>query len=227
MAGNDTAALVRAGRGSLGPSTADRERIARALRERLGNGSDETSGGALVLTNVASGLARKGLALVGTMLAVGGALVALSHVNLPASVAAAPAPAVFKVPAIASEAAKSAPTPAVDPVAPATLVETRAPEPRGAGARRSSDRLAEEIAILSRAETELHAGRPASALEVLGEHRRKFPNGVLAQERIAARIHALCALGRTSEAESELARLERLSPGSPQEDRAREACAPR
>jgi len=105
-------------------------------------------------------------------------------------------------------------------------VELLPVETRTVSARRSARRLAEEVAILSRAEKELHAGRPSSALAVLEEHRQKFPSGELAQERIAARVHALCALGRVADAEAALARLRRVSPGSPQEGRAREACAP-
>jgi hypothetical protein len=80
------------------------------------------------------------------------------------------------------------------------------------------------VEILSRAQTELHAGRYSSALRVLEEHARKFPRGTLAQERRAARIRALCGAGRVAEADAELAR---LSPGSVHESSAREACAPK
>jgi outer membrane protein assembly factor BamD (BamD/ComL family) len=85
--------------------------------------------------------------------------------------------------------------------------------------------LAQEVELLSRAETELHRGRYANALRLLDDYRREFPNGTLSQERLAARIQALCALGRQKEAEADLARLTRLSPESPQEGRARAACA--
>jgi hypothetical protein len=221
--GIDARGLVLAGRGSLGPSAADRERIARALRERLGDGLSATAA-----TNTAStGLAWKGFALLGSVLAVGATVAALSfsHGDAPASSAVvppAPARAVSDNLPVDVEpahgAAASAPS--------VTRTEALPLEPRAAAPQHRSSRLAEEVSILSRAETELHAGRPASALELLDEHRRKFPRGALVQERIAARVQALCALGRTSEAESELARLKRVSPDSPQEARAREACAP-
>jgi hypothetical protein len=94
--------------------------------------------------------------------------------------------------------------------------------PRPADSR--SDSLAQEVAILSRAGAELHGGRAQAALTVLEEHQRKFPGGVLTQERTAARVQALCALGRTKEAQAELARLARVSPNSPHEARARKAC---
>ena len=78
------------------------------------------------------------------------------------------------------------------------------------------------VAILSRASAELRSGRPAAALAALADHQKRFPSGVLAEERTGARIQALCALGRTTEAKAELARLARTSPSSPYESRARE-----
>jgi hypothetical protein len=223
--GKDAQAVVSAGRGLLGPNTADRERIARALRERL-DGFEAPSGGALALTNVATGFAKKGLALVGAVLVVGGVVVSSSGTRL-ASVAHGSSPARLTVPAAPRVEATSPSTlPAVEATSTPLAVEAPPSDSPSAGARRRSDRLAEEVAILSRAETEFHAGHPARALQVLEEHRRKFPNGALVQERIAARVHALCALGRTTEAESDLARLERVSPRSLQEGRAREACGP-
>jgi hypothetical protein len=89
---------------------------------------------------------------------------------------------------------------------------------------RTRDGLAEEVALLSRAETELRAGRPAKALLALAEHQRKFPRGALAEERTAARIQALCALGLRDEANAQLAQLLHISPSSAHEGRARQAC---
>jgi predicted Zn-dependent protease len=72
--------------------------------------------------------------------------------------------------------------------------------------------LAEEVAILARAAADLRGGRAQDALSALNEHQRKFPKGVLTQERRAARAQALCAVGRFSEARAELARLPKASP---------------
>ena len=98
--------------------------------------------------------------------------------------------------------------------------------PRAAPSRRSpsrsEDHLAREVALLSRASSELLAARPAAALQALDEHARRFPDGVLSQERAAARARALCALGRTKEGQAELAK---LTPGSPHAARAAKACA--
>jgi hypothetical protein len=89
------------------------------------------------------------------------------------------------------------------------------------------DALSEEVAILSRAETDLYGGRAESALKALDEHERRFGHGVLEEERTAARIQALCALGRTAEADTELARLARISPKSPHAEHSRQACTKR
>jgi hypothetical protein len=93
-----------------------------------------------------------------------------------------------------------------------------------AAARRASDRLAEEVALLSRATSDLNAGRVVAALGALDEHQRQFPGGALTEERRGARAQALCALGRKGEAERELERLARSSPGSPHLQQARTRC---
>jgi hypothetical protein len=80
------------------------------------------------------------------------------------------------------------------------------------------------VAILSQAERALRAAKYQEALRLLDEHRRKFPNGALAQERSAARAQALCGLGRVSDAQAELARLAKVSPKSPHGARTK-ACA--
>ncbi|HEY5960169.1 MAG TPA: hypothetical protein VIV60_26630, partial [Polyangiaceae bacterium] len=87
--------------------------------------------------------------------------------------------------------------------------------------KRAPDQLSEEADILLRAETELHAGRAEAALKLLGEHERRFAHGLLAEERTAATIQALCAMGRTADATS---RLSRLSSASLHGERARRAC---
>lgn len=221
--GPDAQALVRAGRGALKPSAADRERVARALHSRIGSSATASNGGSTVAAS--HGLRAKLFAVVGTGAVVGAALIAWSVSTRRAEVTPPAVAVPLVVPAAPVVVPNIEPAPVVS-ATPPTPVEALPVEPRAVATRRASGRLAEEVAILSRAEKELHAGRPSSALAVLEEHRQKFPNGELAQERIAARVHALCALGRVADAEAALARLRRVSPGSPQEGRAREACAP-
>ncbi len=74
---------------------------------------------------------------------------------------------------------------------------------------------------MSRATTALSAGRYADALKALDEHQREFPNGVLSQERRAAKVQALCSLGRVIEGRAQLAH---LSAQSPVANRAKQVC---
>lgn len=209
-------ALIRDGQSVLRPSLDDRSRVASALASKLGEGG-------LVASSAAAGAASRWLAWQKlSVLAVGlgvsglGATWALK--GEPG--AAAPPPAVVAAPVLAEV------TPPPEPVAP-PVVEERAPEPAPkapAVAKAPTDRLAEEVALLSKATTELRAGRPAEALRLLNEHQRAFPVGRLVEERRAARIQALCALGSRAAAESELSRLARSSPRSPHLVRAQQAC---
>jgi hypothetical protein len=115
------------------------------------------------------------------------------------------------------------PTPA-PPAVTSAPVESKPSPLSGAarGATRAHDSLSEEVAILSRAQAELHGGRAENALRLLAEHERKHKRGILAEERTAAKVQALCALGRVSEAN---ALLGRLSPQSLSGDSARQACS--
>jgi len=116
------------------------------------------------------------------------------------------------------------------PAAPeASATEPTLTPPNGSSAlpsrtRRNRDSLAEEVAILARAEKDLHGGRPADALRALDEHDRRFGQGLLSEERLATRAQVLCRLGRHGEAELELAKLARLAPRSPHTERARATC---
>jgi hypothetical protein len=208
--------LIRAGRSALQPTLIDRERVAGALRARL----DAASNGLRPAASLAMshGLAWPTLSALVVGLAVGGLVVASSFPNkeapAPGVLLAAPA-ALPPPPSTVQVAAVPAALPAVEqpPTAEVARAQSRKP---------AADNLAEEVEILSRAQTELHLGGFAGALRILEEHARRFQRGTLAPERRAARIQALCGLGRTTEAAGELAR---LAPGSLHEGRAREACA--
>ena len=69
------------------------------------------------------------------------------------------------------------------------------------------------------------AGNPSKALQLLDDHARRFPRGTLREERIAARVHALCALGRRSEASEEAETFLAETPQSPYASRVRDSCA--
>ena len=217
--------LVRAGRAALRPSAADRERVFQALLPQLGGspGAEGVSGLSWAPAAAKATLVKVLTVLVGSGLAGGGLLLALRSEPPPAR---APAAATAKPPLAAVPAKPSPAAAPVDeaPSSAASAVQHAQSAKKPLAASSPSDSLAQEVAILSRAGAELHAGRPAAALAALAEHQRKFPRGVLTQERTAARVRALCALGRTKEAKAEAARLARVSPNSPLEARALKAC---
>jgi hypothetical protein len=208
--------LVRAGRAALRPSDADRARIFQALLPQVGGNPGIDGGNAPAAPPAAATpiLVKTVTVLVGLVVVGGGLFFALRPAPPSAKTAVAP------------------PTPPV--AAPVPVDDARqgpeflVPQPpfvkKPTVGSRASDSLAQEVAILSRASADLHAGRPVAALAALAEHQRRFPTGVLALERSAARVQALCALGRTKEARVELARLSRTAPSSPHEARARKAC---
>ena len=49
---------------------------------------------------------------------------------------------------------------------------------------------------MSTAERQLNEGSREEALATFADHERRFPHGALTEARIAARIEALCMLGR-------------------------------
>jgi hypothetical protein len=81
-----------------------------------------------------------------------------------------------------------------------------------------------ETRLLRRADEALRSGRPALALELLDEHARTFPHGVLSEERSAERVTTLCALGRTDEARAEARRFLATTPDSPLASQIRGSC---
>lgn len=177
------------------------------------------------------------------VLALGGAgtgIVVATRTPEPAPTAVdAPAPAAsadhLAIPSPARTAAPAAPESpsspaAVVPSAPDPVASAATPdrEPRPAGSAATPgpdvDPLAEEAALLGRAQSALAAGRHAEALAVLDEHARRFPSGVLAHEREAARWLALCGSGRGDAARGPVSAFLAEHPGSPLAARLRAAC---
>jgi hypothetical protein len=98
------------------------------------------------------------------------------------------------------------------PVAASSAPAQRAPASSASGA---GDSLAEELALIKRAQASMRSGDAAGALTLLDQHQHRFPRGALGPERSALRIQALCALGRGAEARTLFQRLEAASPSSP------------
>ena len=189
--------LVRAGRRAFQPTDADRERLLGALRSQLGDTALPPDVGSVAAVAAAGQSVWPIIsAIVVGIGIVGGALVLALHPGMGRD----NPPEARVAPVVAA-------TQGIDPVAPPAPPATDPPAPTASSAHRPQDRLAAEVAILSRATRDLRAGRPADAIKALDEYRRKFPKGLLSEEQRAARAQALCALGRFDEANEKLALL--------------------
>jgi len=211
--------VVRAGRSVLRATTADRERIERALAARLGphafppQTAVASSARLLSLRVIAS-------AAVGACVIGGAVYASSSRTNEGITASVAPTSRQLENPVNPpSMVATSAPPAEQAPPAPATSAEPPSSSP--ATAPRRQDALTQEVALLSRAVAALNAGRAGEALTTLNEHQRQFPRGILGAERQAAKAQALCSLGRVGQGRAELAR---LSPKSPAASRAKQVC---
>jgi len=94
-----------------------------------------------------------------------------------------------------------------------------------APAKSNTTALSQELMLLSRAQAALSSGEAARALALLDEHATTYPNGALHEERKAARVFALCALGRQEEARGEAQQFVSMAPRSPLAARVRGACS--
>lgn len=83
----------------------------------------------------------------------------------------------------------------------------------------------EEFALIAQAHASTRDGNPGWALELLAQHQRRFGDrGLLTEEAHAARVKALCALGRSVEARAEADALAQLTPSSVHLARVEHAC---
>jgi hypothetical protein len=118
-----------------------------------------------------------------------------------------------------------APTPSVEPtVEPpvAASAEPARPAPRAA---RPAPRAESEAELLARAQAAL-ATDPARALTLTREHRRRFPQGTLSQEREVIAIEALKRAGKARAAGEKASEFEQRYRGSVHEGRVRESVTP-
>jgi hypothetical protein len=84
--------------------------------------------------------------------------------------------------------------------------------------------LDDELPLLRRAYSELNAGRPERAFEVLDVHAARFPHGELEEAREVARMLALCAMGKAPAAKGRARQFLALHPDSPFAGRVRGIC---
>jgi len=169
-----------------------------------------------------AGSAPKWALLVAMSVGTGTAALAVAHSTGHVEAAhGSPSTAVTSVRRLAARPARpprtealTEPTETVQPelVAPASTLRAvvAAPGPPS----RSVASLHEERALIDPARAALTGGDPARAEELLEAHRRRFPHGVLAEERDALQVRALAALGKSEAAAEALRRLRSEHPGS-------------
>lgn len=121
--------------------------------------------------------------------------------------------AAVDVPELASSEARQAP---IEP-------PSSQPPPTAPG-ESSTSSLREELRLVRSADEALGAGDAKRAMELLGEHERRFPRGTLASERSMLGILALCAAGRAAEAREQADRFAERHPRSPLLERLRHSC---
>jgi hypothetical protein len=227
--------FAQVSRSALRPTEADSARILEALRAQLGDAAvvgvqtaqaAVTSASTGFLFGKGSLLSLVGLAMLGGIwfFSAHNPRASLRETNAIASVATTASASIALAPSLTASSTPLSPAPAASEVAAVANLSSDGDRSRPAASHHVHDRLAQEVAIIARAEAALRSGRPALALEVLNEHERKFGNGLLAEERIAARAQALCALGRTAEADAQLTQ---LSPNSLHGQPSQKACSPR
>lgn len=247
--GAEARSLIESARGGDQPSAADRERLRGKLIAELGAAalasaavaSTAASAGATSVPAGASGAASSSgifgalkLTLAALVVAAVGAGVVLGLRPAPAAKPTAPVTApearpVEPAPAPVVTPLADEPTPAAEepasrpPRARPRTIESKPAAPEAAPAASNPYTLAEELALLSRAQTALRSGQPEQALQLVREHEQRFAQGALVQERLGITALARCALGGdTSQVVNDLSR---AAPGSPMLERVREACA--
>ncbi len=85
--------------------------------------------------------------------------------------------------------------------------------------------VSEELVMLREAHGAIERGQGEAALNILAAHAARFPRAVLAEEREASRVLALCAAGRVESARSEGRAFLAAHPRSPFAQRIRVGCA--
>ncbi len=197
--------MLMAARAAAEPTEADRARVAALIAGTLAVTGTSTA---------AASVAAKGSSAVGTglwmklgamvLVSFGGgyalhAYTATTKEVVPhAQVVSHAMPHAQPTAARAPSTTSTAPAKALDP--------TSAPRPIHAPTKRSAHTrshvaedivpspIADEIAMLGRADAALQQGDPKAALRALQDHAARFPDGELRQERWGLRVIALCTL---------------------------------
>jgi hypothetical protein len=201
--------VLRAAQADVG----NEQQLAR-LAGRLGpllGATAATGAGAAAATAKLGGAAKLGIAAVALIAAGSGALIVLSPASppspKPSSTAVASAPPTPVPPPVvaAPSAALSAPV-APEPPPPAASAPLTRDKPSAATPPSEAELLEQARAAIK--------SDPSRALQRANEHARRFPRGVLVQEREVLAIRALRRLGRDAEADRRADAFAKAFPGS-------------
>jgi hypothetical protein len=216
--GPDIQALLDAARDAHDPTAADRARVKQGLVNQLGAGA--------FATQVPMGpSARPWLRFGAGAAAVGLAIVAGLMLR-PATPSANPPPPAPQVTSVTPLSAPQTPVvldPPSVPVESLHAVPVQA-QPVAKLAPSEESTLEKELLLLRDAKSALDRGDSAKALSVLDQHEKTYPDGVLAEERGATRVLALCAAGRTQDAKLSARDFLAKYPRSPSAVRVRASC---
>jgi len=141
-----------------------------------------------------------------------------------------PATPVVPDPVAPAVAAHDPPPPAALPTSPRTdrvsanVAPAPLPVPVPVQTAPAAPSLDDEISLVRDARAALRSGDAGQALTLLDEHDRRFPGGALTEDCAAARIYALCALGRTDAARTLASRFLSEHPVSPHAASVRNSC---
>jgi hypothetical protein len=211
--------LLRSARADV-PSGRSRRRATAAIAVALGALASRSAAALAAATVTRSALVKALLGVGAVTLVAAGARDAPTttdaRVDAPVVVRSqvTPPPVPWPAPTpVAASALSPAPAPAPAPAALAPASASTAPSrPLG---------LADEVALLARAQRALEAGETASAFAALSAHDRLFPRGTLGQEAAVLRIEATARSGNRATARSLARSFEATYPGSPFRDRLR------
>jgi hypothetical protein len=213
--------LIAAGREVPRPDDLATERIRRAVERRLRGPAPTARSKLRATTTILVALGALGL---------GGILYATELVGSPDI---EPTPSKLEPKALSPQPRQAMAAPSVAAPVPPAIGSAAPGRPRASSNSRGealpslprSQQLAAEIELLARVNVAVNAGDGKRALDLLGEYDRRFGAGILAEERVAASVLALCAAGRAREARAAAERFQRRWPRSPLLGRIEASCA--
>ena len=125
-----------------------------------------------------------------------------------------------QLPTPSAPATETTVAPSAHPVDSAAPVVRPRPAPGATASSRkpsvidAPDPATDERSLLDRARSAIEREDGAAALDATAEHARRYPSGVLVQEREAIAVRALVLLGRTEEARARVVRFRERFPDS-------------